>query len=183
MAWLSFIELDKAVVCVIRLASFLWLWFQHVCPLMPSHNTILLEFLLPWTWGISSQLLQQITATAPYLGWGVSYIASNKKYKLIIFHLKVLLFHQYRLILPQIFLPCVLFIRTIPPLFFIMLIESSSASSSSKSQKWTSVVLSSYVQTVPHDFAITSNETWNLVLLLWIFDIICLIGCVRMMAF
>ena len=25
-AWLSFIELDKAVVCVIRLASFLWLW-------------------------------------------------------------------------------------------------------------------------------------------------------------
>ena len=27
MAWLSFIELDKAVVRVIRLASFLWLWF------------------------------------------------------------------------------------------------------------------------------------------------------------
>ena len=27
MAWLSFIELDKAVVHVIRLASFLWLWF------------------------------------------------------------------------------------------------------------------------------------------------------------
>ena len=37
--WLSFIELDKAVVCVIRLASFLWLWFQCVCPLMPSRNT------------------------------------------------------------------------------------------------------------------------------------------------
>ena len=34
MAWLSFIELDKAVVHVIRLASFLWLWFQYVCPLM-----------------------------------------------------------------------------------------------------------------------------------------------------
>ena len=31
-AWLSFIELDKAVVCVIRLTSFLWLWF--VC--LPS---------------------------------------------------------------------------------------------------------------------------------------------------
>ena len=29
--------------------------------------TILLGFLLPWTWGISSQLLQQSTATAPYL--------------------------------------------------------------------------------------------------------------------
>jgi len=39
MAWLSFIELDKAMVRVSRLASFLWLWFQCVCPLMPSHNT------------------------------------------------------------------------------------------------------------------------------------------------
>ena len=27
------------MVHVIRLASFLWLWFQWVCPLMPSHNT------------------------------------------------------------------------------------------------------------------------------------------------
>ena len=39
MAWLSFIELDKAVFHVIQLASFLWLLFQCVCPLMPSHNT------------------------------------------------------------------------------------------------------------------------------------------------
>jgi len=75
-AWLSFIELDKAVVRVIRLASCLWLWFQSVCPLMPSHNTYCLtwvsltldvEYLftaapakhshrsLPWTWGSSSQ--------------------------------------------------------------------------------------------------------------------------------
>ena len=38
MAWLCFIELDKAVLHVIRLASFLWLWFQHVCALMPSRN-------------------------------------------------------------------------------------------------------------------------------------------------
>ena len=29
-AWLSFFELDKSVVCVIRLAIFLWLWFQCV---------------------------------------------------------------------------------------------------------------------------------------------------------
>ena len=36
---LSFIELDKALVCVIRLTSFLWLWFQCVCPLMASCNT------------------------------------------------------------------------------------------------------------------------------------------------
>ena len=28
--------------------------------------------LWPWVWGISSQLLQQSTATAPYLGQGVS---------------------------------------------------------------------------------------------------------------
>ena len=30
--------------------------------------TVLLGFLLPWTWGISSGLLQQSTAIAPYLG-------------------------------------------------------------------------------------------------------------------
>ena len=76
-AWLSFIELDKAVVCVIRLASFLWLWFQCVCPLIPSHNTYHLTWVsltldvgylfmaapakhsccsLPWTRGVSSRL-------------------------------------------------------------------------------------------------------------------------------
>ena len=38
-AWFSFIELDQAVVHVIRLTNFLWLWFQCVCPLMPSCNT------------------------------------------------------------------------------------------------------------------------------------------------
>ena len=73
-AWLSFIELDKAVVHVIRLASFLWLWFQCVCPLCPlATPTVSLGFLLtldvgylftaapakhsrcslPWTRGIS----------------------------------------------------------------------------------------------------------------------------------
>ena len=54
-AWLSFVELDKAVVRVIRLASCLWLWFLSVCPL--SAPTALLGFLLPWMWGSSSQLL------------------------------------------------------------------------------------------------------------------------------
>ena len=34
--------------------------------------TFLLGFLLPWTWGISSRLLQQSAAAAPYLGRGVS---------------------------------------------------------------------------------------------------------------
>ena len=73
-AWLSFIELDKAVVL-------LWLdWlvfceygfsvFALWCPL--ATPTILLGFLLPWTWGISSRLLQQSAATAPYLGRGLS---------------------------------------------------------------------------------------------------------------
>ena len=75
LSWLSFIELDKAMVCVIRLASFLWVWFQCVCPLMPSHNTYHLTWVsltldvgylftaapamhsccsLPWTKGIST---------------------------------------------------------------------------------------------------------------------------------
>ena len=40
------------------------------CPL--ATPTVLLGFLLPCMWGISSQLLQQSTATAPYLGRGVS---------------------------------------------------------------------------------------------------------------
>ena len=31
-AWVSFIELDKAVVHVIRLVSFLWLWFSFCLP-------------------------------------------------------------------------------------------------------------------------------------------------------
>ena len=75
-AWLSFIELDKSVVHVIRLISFLWLWFQCICPLMPSRNTYRLTWVsltldvgylftaspakrsccsLPWTMGISSR--------------------------------------------------------------------------------------------------------------------------------
>ena len=77
-SWLSFIELDKAVVRVIRLASCLWLWFQSVCPLMPSLSAYHLTWVsltldvgylftaapakhshcsLPWTRGISSWLV------------------------------------------------------------------------------------------------------------------------------
>ena len=66
-AWLSFIELDKAVVLV-RLD---WLVFCDYgfsvsalwCPL--AIPTVLLGFLLSWMWSISSRLLQQSTATAP----------------------------------------------------------------------------------------------------------------------
>ena len=40
---------------------------------MPSCNTYHLTWVsLSWAWGISSRLLQQIAATAPYLGRGVS---------------------------------------------------------------------------------------------------------------
>ena len=73
-AWLSFIELDKAVVLV----WVDWLVFCEYgfsvsalwCPL--ATPTVLFGFILPWKRGISSQLLQQRTAVAPYLGWGVS---------------------------------------------------------------------------------------------------------------
>ena len=71
---LDFTEFDKAV----SLVWLDWLVFCEYgfsvsalwCPL--ATPTILLEFLLPWAWGISSRLLQQSTATVPYLGWGVS---------------------------------------------------------------------------------------------------------------
>ena len=74
----SFIELDKAVVHVIRLASCLWLWFQSICPLMPSLRAYHLTWVSltldvgylfttapakcshcswPWMWGVSSPLL------------------------------------------------------------------------------------------------------------------------------
>ena len=37
----SLIVLDKAVVHVIRLVSFLWLWFQSVCPLMKKDKRLM----------------------------------------------------------------------------------------------------------------------------------------------
>ena len=72
--WLSFIELDKAVVLV----WLDWLVFCEYgfsvsalwCPL--GTPTVLLGFLLLWTWGVSSRLLQQSAATAPYIERGVS---------------------------------------------------------------------------------------------------------------
>ena len=73
-AWLSFIELDKAVVLV----WLDWLVFCEYsfsvsalwCPL--ATPTILFGFLLPWEWGISSRLLQQSAASAAYLGQRIS---------------------------------------------------------------------------------------------------------------
>ena len=69
-AWISFIELDKSVVLV----WLDWLVFCDYgfsvsalwCPL--ATPIFLLGFLLPWTWGVSSLLLQQSAAAAPYLG-------------------------------------------------------------------------------------------------------------------
>ena len=81
LAWHSFIELDKAVVLV----WLYWLVFCEYgfsvsalwCPL--ATPTILLGFLLPWILGISSWLLQQSTATAPYLGQGISPHRQDRK--------------------------------------------------------------------------------------------------------
>ena len=42
--------------------------FLFVCSLMLSAPTVLLGFLLRWTWDISSWQLQQSAAAAPYLG-------------------------------------------------------------------------------------------------------------------
>ena len=39
-----------------------------------SVATVLLGFHLPWTWGLSSQLLQQSAATAPYLRCRVAHL-------------------------------------------------------------------------------------------------------------
>ena len=71
-SWLSFIELDKLgsvwsdwlVVCD-RGFSLSALWHPLSAP------SVLLGFLLPWTWGNSSWLLQQSAAAAPYLQCGV----------------------------------------------------------------------------------------------------------------
>ena len=73
-AWLSFIELEKAMVLV-------WLDWLVFCGYGFSVSalwcslatpTIFIGFLLPWTWGISSRMLQQSAAAASYFGWGVS---------------------------------------------------------------------------------------------------------------
>ena len=71
-AWLSYIAftrlwsmwLDWLIFCDYGLC---------VCPLMPlATPTVLLGFLLPWMFIISSRLFQQSAAAVPYLGRGVS---------------------------------------------------------------------------------------------------------------
>ena len=71
--WLSFIELDQAVVHVIRLPSFLWLWFQCVCSLMPSRNTYHLTWVsLSWDVGYLFTAASAKRSRCSYLRWGVS---------------------------------------------------------------------------------------------------------------
>ena len=70
--------------------SFLWLWFQPVCPLMPSLSTYHLTGVLwPWTWGISSQPLTQehkrrlytwITPDAQHRNW-TDYILCSQRWR------------------------------------------------------------------------------------------------------
>ena len=72
-AWLSLIELDKTVVLWSDWLVFCDFGFRVSalwCPL--TTPTILLGFLLPWTWGVSSRLLQQSVAAASYPGRGAS---------------------------------------------------------------------------------------------------------------
>ena len=57
----SFIELDKVVVHVIRLVSFLWLWFS-VCPLMEKHK----RFMEAFWW----ERLTEGQTGSPSDGWG-----------------------------------------------------------------------------------------------------------------
>ena len=70
-AWLSFTELDKAMVHVIRLSSFLRVWFQ--CLPSDALSQHLLSYLGFSYLGrrVSSWLLQQSAAIAPYLGRGI----------------------------------------------------------------------------------------------------------------
>ena len=64
-AWLIFIELDKAVVLVwldwLVFCEYGFNVFALWCPL--ATPTVLLGFLFPWAWGISSWLLQQSSST------------------------------------------------------------------------------------------------------------------------
>ena len=64
-AWLSFTELYKAVVHVIRLASCLWFWFQCVYPLMPSLST----YSITWV-SLTLDVGYLLLATALDLGQG-----------------------------------------------------------------------------------------------------------------
>ena len=84
MAWLSFIELDKAVVRVIRLTSFLWLWF--VCLLSDaSCNT----YCLTWV---------SLTLDVGYL-----HGCSSKVQPLLL-----ILHEGYLLILQYLVIPCLI---------------------------------------------------------------------------
>ena len=75
-AWLSFIELDELWSMWLDWPAFCDCGFSLPALWGPlSAPTILLGFLLPWTWGLSSWPLQWSRTAAPYLGlgWGGIY--------------------------------------------------------------------------------------------------------------
>ena len=75
--------MDKTVVHVIRLASFLRICFQSACPLMPSLSAYCLVWVsLTWTWVISSQQLQQSAALLLTLDVGYLLMALDLGYLL-----------------------------------------------------------------------------------------------------
>ena len=65
MAWFHWVR-PGCGPSVIRLTSFLWLWFQCICLLMPSCNTYHL------TWVSLTLDVRYLFMTTPYLGRGIS---------------------------------------------------------------------------------------------------------------
>ena len=97
-AWLSFTELDKAVINAIRLASFLWLWYQSVCLLMPSVSTYCLTGVSPIL-----DMGYLLTASAPDIGCGVSPLGhSLLQHRVASAHQKTLLHSWWNSILARL---------------------------------------------------------------------------------
>ena len=66
-------KLNRYLFTLIRLTSFLWVWFQCVCCLLPSCNTYRLTWVsLTLGVGYLFTAVQHSAAIAPYLGRGVS---------------------------------------------------------------------------------------------------------------
>ena len=66
----SFIELDKAVIHVISLVSFLWLWFSFCLQSFQGKNSeVVCHSLLQWTTFCHNSPLWSIHLGWPYLAW------------------------------------------------------------------------------------------------------------------
>ena len=93
--WLSFIELDKAVVLVwldwLVFCEYGFSVFALWCPL--ATPTILLGFLLPWAWDISSRLLNVFKQQPNQPSWELFSDALISAYRKLIWrHSKIKIF-------------------------------------------------------------------------------------------